>query len=78
MLRQLALAVMLLVGFGFVAAAAPVMAAFSYTVPARQNAARGTFILSGGGEARAHRATPRTCACRAPRSALARRARQLP
>jgi len=32
---------------------APVMAAFSYTVPAQQNAARGTFILSGGGEARA-------------------------
>jgi hypothetical protein len=34
---------------------APVMAAFSYTVPAPQGAAsRGTFILAGGGEARAH------------------------
>ena len=32
---------------------APVMAAFSYTVPSRTSvAARGTFILSGGGEAR--------------------------
>ena len=34
---------------------APVMAAFSYTVPARAGATaatRGTFILSGGGEAR--------------------------
>jgi hypothetical protein len=30
----------------------PAMAAFSYTVPARAAAARGTFMLSGGGEAR--------------------------
>ena len=37
------------------APAEPVMAAFSYTVPARQGVAwRGTFILAGGGEARAH------------------------
>ncbi len=37
----------------YAAPAAPVMIAFSYTVPAPQNA-RGTFILAGGGEARAH------------------------
>ncbi len=36
---------------------APVMAAFSYTVPAA--ATRGTFILAGGGEARAHGGTYR-------------------
>jgi len=29
-----------------------VMSAFSYTVPETRNAARGTFIISGGGEAR--------------------------
>jgi hypothetical protein len=34
------------------APAVPVMAAFSYTVPTPST--RGTFILSGGGEARAH------------------------
>jgi hypothetical protein len=34
------------------APAAPAMAGFSYTVPAQAGAARGTFILSGGGEAR--------------------------
>lgn len=40
------------------APAEPVMAAFSYTVPARQGAAsRGTFILAGGGEARAQGGT---------------------
>ena len=40
------------------APAAPVMSAFSYTVPARQNAPqRGTFILAGGGEARPHGGT---------------------
>jgi hypothetical protein len=32
--------------------AEPVMHAFSYTVPVRGNATRGTFITSGGGEAR--------------------------
>ena len=38
----------------------PVMAAFSYTVPVRsQVAARGTFILAGGGEARVHGGTYR-------------------
>jgi hypothetical protein len=37
------------------APAEPVMAAFSYTVPAQRTAtARGTFILAGGGEAREH------------------------
>ena len=30
----------------------PVMHAFSYTVPAQRGAARGSFIVSGGGEAR--------------------------
>jgi hypothetical protein len=34
------------------APAAPAMAAFCYTVPARPGATRGTFILAGGGEAR--------------------------
>ena len=37
--------------------AGPVMSAFSYTVPATRiaaGAARGTFIISGGGEVRAH------------------------
>lgn len=34
------------------APAESVMAAFSYTVPARQSSARGTFVLAGGGEAR--------------------------
>ena len=38
---------------------APVMAAFSYTVPAHGGAARGTFILAGGGEARAQGGTYR-------------------
>lgn len=33
------------------APAEPVMAAFSYTVPAQRTPARGTFILAGGGEA---------------------------
>jgi hypothetical protein len=38
----------------------PVMVAFSYTVPAETgNAPRATFILSGGGEARAHGGTYR-------------------
>ena len=40
------------------APAAPVMAAFSYTVPAQQPR-RGTFILAGGGEASAHGGTYR-------------------
>ncbi len=39
------------------APAVPVMHAFSYTVPSAS--ARGTFILSGGGEARAHAGTYR-------------------
>ncbi len=38
----------------------PVMVAFSYTVPVRPDTpARGTFILAGGGEARAHGGTYR-------------------
>ena len=42
------------------APAAPVMVAFSYTVPAqRSQPQRGTFILAGGGEARAHGGTYR-------------------
>ena len=36
----------------------PVMAAFSYTVPAQANA-RGTFVLAGGGDARSEGATYR-------------------
>ena len=39
------------------APAAPVMSAFSYTVPTAST--RGTFILAGGGEARAHAGTYR-------------------
>jgi hypothetical protein len=36
---------------------APVMSGFSYTVPARDLPARGTFVLAGGGDARAHGAS---------------------
>jgi hypothetical protein len=41
------------------APAAPVMAAFSYTVPATALPARGTFVIAGGGDARAHGASYR-------------------
>jgi hypothetical protein len=48
----------------FGAPAEPVMAAFSYTVPAAGTPQRGTFILAGGGEARGGPGSFRSCIVR--------------